>query len=179
MGAGLAKVHQSCTKFSPQLASLYVPTIRAHITLLVTHVPEDKLQAAKDLIRKTLKTNPDLAKKFEVELKGINSFTEKGIHAEVGKGSDTLKELNRVLESTFREAGFRVTYMTRHDAYTPHVTIMKGGVIPRQAYQDVADSSFGTEEITGIQLLSMTKPFAMDGYYYCEGDFRLVYLGNP
>ena len=49
---------------------------------------------------------------------------------------------------------------------------MRGGVIPRQAYQDVADTSFGTEEITGIQLLSMTKPYAMDGYYYCEGDFR-------
>ena len=52
---------------------------------------------------------------------------------------------------------------------------MRGGVIPRQAYQDVADTSFGTEEITGIQLLSMTKPYTMDGYYYCEGDFRWLY----
>ena len=177
--AGLAKVHQSCTKFSPQLGSLCVPTIRAHITLLVTHVPEDKLQVAKDLINTVLKTNSDLAKKFEVKLKEVNSFNETGIYAEMGKGSDTLKELNKVLESTFRAAGFRVTYMTRHDTYTPHVTIMRGGEIPRQAYQDVADSSFGTEEITGIQLLSMTKPFAMDGYYYCEEDFRWLYHVNP
>ena len=179
MRAGLAKVHQSCTKFSPQLGSLCVPTIRAHITLLVTHVPEDKLQVAKDLINTALKTNSNLTTKFEVKLKGVNSFNETGIYAEVGKGSDTLKELNKVLESTFRAAGFRGTYMTRHDTYTPHVTIMRGGVIPRQAYQDVANSSFGTKEITGIQLLSMTKPFAMDGYYYCEEDFRWLYHVNP
>ena len=172
--AALARVHQSCTELSPHLGSQCMPTTRAHITLLVTHVPEDKLQLAKDLVNTALKANSHLAKKFEVELKGINSFTGKGIHAEVGKGSDTLKELNKVMESTFKEEGFRVTYMTRHDTYTPHVTIMKGGEIPREAYQDVADSSLGSEEITGVQLLSMTKPFAMDGYYYCEGDFRLV-----
>ena len=135
---------------------------------MVTNVQDDQMEKAKDVIKETLKSNVKLMKKFDVEVKGLGSFGDRVVFAEVGAGADVLKELNKVFSEAFKISGFEVDSRS----YTPHITIMKGGKITKKSYQEMAGKYFGVQEIPGVQLLSMTKPHTEDGYYHCEGDFH-------
>jgi hypothetical protein len=47
--------------------------------------------------------------------------------------------------------------------------------IPREAFSDHQEVWFGQERVTAIQLLSMSKPKAANGYYHTLGRDVLIY----
>ena len=99
-----------------------VPVEKAHITLLAANVQEDQLEKAKKVIERTLRNHvvQSVPSMFDVELKGIDSFGDKIIYAEVDKGAGHLRLINEKLVNAFEKAGFSC------DArFTPHVTLMK------------------------------------------------------
>ena len=75
------------------------------------------------MISKTFRDN--LAKivpenQFTVEIKGVDSFGEKVVFAEIDQGKSFLMQLNEELLVAFEDADFDCD-----SRYTPHVTILK------------------------------------------------------
>ena len=96
---------------------------KAHITLLVANVQEEELPKARALIEKALRENivRELDEhQFEVGIKGVDSFGDKVVFAEVETGKPYLMKINEALLEAFEEAGFDCD-----SRYTPHVTLMK------------------------------------------------------
>ena len=71
-------------------------------------------------------------------------------------------------------------YSTDDRAFNPHLTIAKMSKSPRmkkkkkgprgiakEAYLEYRDAELGSEEVRGLELLSMVEPADEDGYYYC------------
>ena len=72
-------------------------------------------------------------------------------------------------------------YSTDDRAFNPHLTIAKMSKsprmkkkkkkgprgIPKDAYLEYGDAELGSEEVRGLELLSMVEPADEDGYYYC------------
>ena len=101
-----------------------VPVEKAHITLLAANVQEDQLEKAKKVIERTLRNHvvQSVPNEFNIELKGIDSFGDKIIYAEVEEGDSHLRLINEKFVDAFEKAGFSC------DArFTPHVTLMKVG----------------------------------------------------
>ena len=111
------------SSFLPSLKHHAVPMKKAHITLLVANVQEEELPKARALIEKALRENivRELDEhQFEVGIKGIDSFGDKVVFAEVETGKPYLMKINEALLEAFEEAGFDCD-----SRYTPHVTLMK------------------------------------------------------
>ena len=59
--------------------------------------------------------------------------------------------------------------------FNPHLTIAKvknsqtkgPRGIPKEAYLQYIDAKLGSEEVRGLELLSMVEPADEDGYYHC------------
>ena len=118
--------HHAC-QFDPKLKSNAVPLQKTHVTLLVANVQEEELQKAKAVISKTFRENlssivPE--NQFSVKIKGVDSFGDKVVFAEVDEGKPALMGINEALLHAFENAGFDCD-----SRYTPHVTLMKVGHI--------------------------------------------------
>ena len=48
--------------------------------------------------------------------------------------------------------------------------------IPREAYDQFMDKTFGGQTLTTLKLLSMTKKPTEDGRYFSEGEFNLAQM---
>ena len=119
----MQEVQDHAAQFDPKLKSNAVPLQKTHVTLLVTNVQEEELEKAKALISKTLRDNlgsivPE--NQFSVKIKGVDSFGDKVVYADVDEGKPLLMRINEELLRAFEEAGFDCD-----SRYTPHVTLMK------------------------------------------------------
>ena len=119
----LKEVQDHACQFDPKLKTNAVPLQKTHVTLLVANVQEEELQKAKAVISKTFRDNlgsivPE--NKFSVKIKGVGSFGDKVVFAEVDEGKPSLMRINEELLNAFETAGFDCD-----SRYTPHVTLMK------------------------------------------------------
>ena len=78
--------------------------------------------------------------------------------------------------ATFTENGLKST--DNKATFTPHVTIAKTSrtagkkkvkVIDPKCYEEHKDNCFGIQPINTLELLSMTQPADVQGYYHCYG----------
>ena len=151
-----------------------IPAKKAHIPLLAFNIQEDEVERVRKMVMRILVAKVDrqlLKDKFEVEVKGLDSFDNKGIYAEVEKGDNVLRMFNEVFMDKFEEEGFACD-----SRFTPHVSIMKEGLVPDQVRKRFGDKSFGKQEVSAIQLLSMTEPPTSEGCYHCYGNFKFNYV---
>ena len=119
----LKEVQDHACQFDPKLKTNAVPLQKTHVTLLVANVQEEEIQKAKAVISKTLRDNlgeivPE--NQFSVKIKGVDSFGDKVVFAEVEEGKPSLMQINQELLNAFETAGFDCD-----SRYTPHVTLMK------------------------------------------------------
>merc|ERR1712059_157927 len=126
----------------------------------------EQLDQARRVIEKIL---PELdLNHFEVEIKGMDSFGENIVFAEVDQGRDILRKIHEHFLDAFEAEGFGCD-----QRFTPHTTIMRAGEqIPREYYDQFQEKNFGSQTVSEISFLSMSKPESADGYYYSEGDFK-------
>ena len=151
-----------------------IPAKKAHISLLAFNIQEDEVERVREMVMRILVAKIDrqlLKDKFEVEVKGLDSFDNKGIYAEVEKGDDVLRMFNEVFMDKLEEEGFMCD-----SRFTPHLTIMKDGSIPDAVRERFGDKCFGKQEVSAIQLLSMTEPPTREGFYHCFGNFKFKYV---
>ena len=119
----MREVQDHASQFDPKLKATVVPLKKSHVTLLVANVQEEELQKAKAVISKTFRENlGDIVpeNQFSVKLKGVDSFGDKVVFAEVDEGKPSLMRINEELLRAFEGAGFDCD-----SRYTPHVTLMK------------------------------------------------------
>ena len=73
-----------------------------------------------------------------------------------------------MVRSIFRAHGL---HSTDRRPFNPHLTIAKvtnpPWKIKKEAYLEYRDAELGSEEVRGLELLSMVEPADEDGYYYC------------
>ena len=156
------------------MESYVIPTDKAHIPLLAFDVEEGGVEQIRKMVMRVLVEKVDrqlLKDKFEVEVKGLESFDNEGLYAEVEKGEDVLRMLNEVFMDAFEDAGF-----VCDSRFTPHVSIMRDGLVPDQVFKRFGDKCFGKQEVSSVKLLSMTKPPTSDGFYHCYGDFKFNFV---
>ena len=156
------------------LKDFVVPGAKAHIPLLAFNVQEDEVEKVREMVMRVLVAKVDrqlLTNNFQVEVKGLDTFDNRGLYAEVRKGDEELRMFNEVLMDKFEEEGFVC------DArFTPHVSIFKDKTIPEEVFKKFADKYFGMQDVSGIQLLSSAKPPKSDGSYHCYGNFKFKYV---
>jgi len=169
----MQRVHDFCVEKDASLAKHKLPLEKAHVTLLVAHVEEENLPKAKAAIegalQEVISSFPD--NKFQLEIKGMGNFGNTVVFAQVGFGRRFLEQLNRSLLKRFESMGFDSD--NRFDS--PHSTLLKVTQghkgIPPELYSKFSEQEFGTQEVTKIKLLSMTKKPTPEGRYHCEGNF--------
>lgn len=77
-----------------------------------------------------------------------------------------------MVRSIFKARGL---HSTDTRPFNPHLTIAKvtnsqtkgPRGIPKDAYLQYIDAELGSEEVRGLELLSMVEPADEDGYYHC------------
>ena len=73
-----------------------------------------------------------------------------------------------MVQSIFRAHGL---HSTDRRPFRPHLTIAKvtnpPWKIKKEAYLEYRDAELGSEEVKGLELLSMVEPADEHGYYYC------------
>ena len=102
-------MQEECVQVDEELKHFVVPTKKAHISLLAFNIQEEEVERVREMIMRLLVAKVDrqlLKDKFEVEVKGLDSFNNKGIYAEVEKGEDVLRMFNEVFMDKFEEEGF-------------------------------------------------------------------------
>ena len=169
---------KDCLDFDCRLKDFLVPVKKAHITLLVLHISEERMEEAKGIFKSVINetiSNTFDEDIFEVKFEGVGSFNNMVVFAYPLTGVDRMQYMNQELFKAFSEKGFSCD-----SKFTPHLTLMKKGYkkssnlnkIPSQSFENAEEKQFGTQQFSGIQLLSMTKPQTKDGYYYCEEEFK-------
>ena len=172
--SSIEEVQEDCLQADPALKQFVVPIKKAHISLLAFNIQEDEVERVREMVMRILVAKVDrqlLKDKFEVEVKGLDSFDNSGIYAEVEAGDNVLRMFNEVFSDKFEEEGF-----VCDSRFTPHLSIMKGGSVPDQICKRFADKSFGRQEVSSIHLLSMDEPPTSGGFYHCYGNFKFKYV---
>ena len=159
-----------------RLKEFVVTTAKAHITLVVFHVEEKRIEEAKEVVRNIYAKNVEGKDIENIVFDGIGKFGSKVIYAKPVQGLDHLKYFNKVFTAGLSEHGFEVC----GDGFTPHLTIFKGRrqrgrkekkvkqQVILDTFNELVNCTFGEQEVEAIQFLSMKKGADENGYYFCE-----------
>ena len=161
------------------------PPCKAHITLSVMNLDDDDLETCKNMLQEKFKPNLTEADRT-LTFEGIGRFGNRVLFVKPNLGIESLKKMHLELQNLLIESEIK-TEVGRE--YNPHVTLFKtskpkGGRkrnskgkdktgFDDDLIEEFKDINFGEEIVEEIQLLSMNKPKAEDGYYHCEASFSL------
>ena len=166
------KIRQEIEKYQKKLVGKF-PDLekykskieRAHMTLLAFRVPDGAIEGAKQIFLDSLQD----IQCFEILFEGdFFHFDEKVLCMKPSSSFDILKSINKKLFQTFTKNGFSCD-----SKFVPHTTIFQrhDDILPIKDMMDTLEEvkcTGGTEFVDKIELLSMTKPKAKDGYYFTE-----------
>lgn len=170
----MEEFQSQCLHNEPKLRSFLVSPKKAHITVLVLHVEEDRLEEAKSIFEHCQDhfSNDNV---FDVEFSGIGSFGNRVLFAKPSGNIERIVRLSETFQAKYSEQNFQCEFKL-----DPHLTLFKVKAkrkalkkIPPSSYDGLEDYSFGIQSFRTVQLLSMTKPVAESGNYYCEAEFTL------
>ena len=175
----MKEFQDKCVEYDERLSEFLVPIKKAHITLAVLHVPEEKLEEATQLFQSVIETKIigafEEGDSFKVVFDSIGTFSNKVIFAKPHNNIERMEFMHREFHEAFTQAGYYCD-----SKFTLHLTLLKKGFgkglvnkVPPEAYERLKDMYFGVQEFSGIQFLSMSqhKPEAKDGYYNREAEY--------
>jgi len=167
------------------LAKYIEPPCKAHITLSVMHLDDEELETCKNMLQEKYKQSLSEAERT-LSFEGIGRFGNRVLFVKPNTGIESLQKMQLELQNLLIESDLK-TEVGRD--YHPHVTLFKtskpkGGRkrnnkgkdklgFDDELIEEFKDLDFGEEIVEDIQLLSMNKPKAEDGYYHCEASFSL------
>ena len=156
----MKEFQESCLDKEPKLKTSLVSPKKAHITLLVFHVEDERLEEAKLLFEEICQNSFSKDDIFDVRFEGVGSFGTRVLFAKPTGNIERMIKMSEVFQSKFSEEKFPCDFKLQ-----PHLTLMKVRgrskelrKIPRSSHSDLKDYNFGVQSFETIQLLSMTKP---------------------
>ena len=177
----LGKLQQEYLAKDERLKEFVVPIEVAHLTLVVFHVKEERLEECKRVLRKVFNDYFLGHDMKNIVFKGLGKFGSKVIFARPVSSLTELNDLNETFSKELIEYGFDVC----GDGFNPHLTIFKGKrqrgrqekktkqKIILDNFSEMGDFDFGEQEVRCIQFLSMEKEKDEHGYYFCEDTFNI------
>lgn len=177
----LVEVAGKILDYDERLAEAVESVAKAHITLLVAQIEDEEVERVTSLVELYVQQNlRQNGLPLDIDFQGLGSFGERVVFAKPTSSLELIATIANDLSSALATAGIRVKL---ENAYKPHLTIMKMGWggpgsrkrrIPKEAFSSHQEVWFGRESITAIQLLSMSKPKAANGYYHSLGEISFV-----
>ena len=159
---------------------------KSHITLAVMHLSDDE---SVDQCRTLLEQfKPQYSREERtISFTGLGAFGSKVLFAKPDKGIEFLKKLRSDLHEVLSESD-DIKVLEKEREFNPHLTLFKlrnerrgrkgeAGKSKISLGDDInsySDYDFGEQIADEIELLSMNKKKAEDGYYHSEGKFSLV-----
>ena len=150
-----------CLDNEPKLRSFLVSPKKAHITVLVLHVEDDRLEEAKSIFQHC-GDHFSNDESFEVEFTGVGAFGNRVLFAKPSGNIERIARLSETFQAKYSEQNFDCEYKPN-----PHLTLLKVKAkrkalkkIPGSSYDGLEDYRFGIQSFKTVQLLSMTKPVA-------------------
>ena len=157
----MEEFQSQCLANEPKLRSFLVSPKKAHITLLVLHVEEDRMEEAKSIFE-NCRDHASNDKGFEVEFAGVGAFGNRVLFAKPSGNIERILSLSETFQAKYSEHNFHC-----ENNGHPHLTLLKVKAkrkalkkIPSSSYEGLEDYRFGVQSFRTVQLLSMTKPVA-------------------
>ena len=157
----MEEFQSQCLDNEPKLRSFLVSPKKAHITLLVLHVEDGRLEEAKSIFEHC-RDHFSNDKIFHVEFTGVGAFGNRVLFAKPSGNTERIVRLSETFQAKFSEQNFQCEYKL-----CPHLTLLKVKAkrkglkkIPSSSYDGLENYRFGIQSFRTIQLLSMTKPVA-------------------
>ena len=158
----MEEFQSQCLHNEPKLRSFLVSPMKAHITLLVLHVEDDRLEEAKSIFE-CCRDNLSNDNTFDVEFAGVGTFGNRVLFAKPSGNIERIVGLAETFQAKYSEQNFQCD----SHKLDPHLTLLKVKAkrkalkkIPSSSYDGLADYRFGIQSFRTVQLLSMTKPVA-------------------
>ncbi|XP_052776513.1 uncharacterized protein LOC128214209 [Mya arenaria] len=177
----LQAIQDSMVTAEEQLKSAIVKVSTLHLTIMVlTLSTEEEMKSAREAMDKCWeKLRPWFSQgPLFFDMVGLGNFKNEVLFAKI-KDDDQISKLQKIAEIV--EDTFHQHEVVPGDdkAFKPHATIaklskMKGKgrkrlkKIDTSLYTEWLETDFGREEVTTLQLCSMTKPKDKQGYYHVE-----------
>ncbi|XP_034017805.1 A-kinase anchor protein 7 [Thalassophryne amazonica] len=192
ISSAVTEVQEAVLRQEPRLSKAMIPVPSLHITLLVTHLPNQDLV---DLAAAVLaQAEPSLAEllggqDLVLPFSGLCHFRKEVVFVGLlpGQHRQTLDRLAELLRSRFEEEG-----LLQGDCrgFEPHLTIMKlsrasklrsQGIrcVDPALYSDYTNRVFGDQTVERLDLCSMLKKKQKDGYYHTEKSLQLDLVQSP
>ena len=181
----MTKIQQDMIELEPRLKPALVSVNKAHMTLFVFNV--ENTERVESLVGEWICDYTTAHLKLEdltIKAKNVGHFDHRVIFVNL--------ELDPALHAFCQNIG-RLLLEDKiiDDAnlikFKPHLTLFKLSQvkhwqnkkvkplrkIPEELYKSWTNHSFGTQKVSEIQLLSMTLPKDLNGYYFCQCRFEL------
>lgn len=159
---------------------------KAHVTLAVLHLSEEAVEDCKAALSSFKPSYPEEDR--TVNFTGIGLFSKRVVFAKPSSNIEFLKNLRAEVLSTLISGNIAVLEADRE--FNPHVTLFKIGrerkrrksgedksknkLDIEEERDNYSEYNFGDQVFNEMELLSMNKAKAADGYYFSEGQFSLV-----
>ena len=157
----MEEFQSQCLAKEPKLRSFLVSPKKAHITVLVLHVEDERMEEAKSIFQ-CCRDELSNDKVFEVEFAGVGAFGNRVLFAKPSGNIERILRLSETFQAKYSEQNFPCEFKV-----DPHLTLLKVKAkrkalkkIPRSSYEGLEDYRFGIQSFKTVQLLSMTKPAA-------------------
>lgn len=179
----LHRAQQDVVRASPHLAQCAVPIDKSHLTLFVFRCDDDA--QAENAVQALLAASPradveQTGYPWRVTLNGMASFDESVLYARVeGEALGQIQRHAQSLHRALADAGVDVEPW--RERWNPHVTLLKTSRvkrgkrkrdatdspqssrrIPRDAWESLADTQFGTACFQSVDLCSMRETQVLD-----------------
>ena len=149
---------KKCLSSEPKLESCIVSPKKAHITVLLLCVEDERLDEVRSTFEQICRENFSKDDIFNVKFEGVGRFGNRVLFACPTGNTDKIVSVSETFKSKFSDQDLFQDFKL-----SPHLTLMKvtrksHKNIPGSAYEGLEDFCFGTQSFQSIQLLSMTKP---------------------
>ncbi|XP_067947603.1 A-kinase anchor protein 7-like [Watersipora subatra] len=167
-------IQQQMIENDESIEPLVISPAKFHLTLMVTRLDEEStLGAAQDALDESGRMLTDMLSNVEFEFDKLSSFKQQVVFAGMSN-TETIDAFERAameVRQIFSNHGLPII---DERTPTPHVTLFKGGKIPRSIYESIAETNCGRESFDTLQLCSMTKPKQPNGYYHVFKTARIA-----
>ena len=162
---------------------------KAHVTLAILNLNEETLEDCKSVLNNSFK--PSYSESLRtVSFKGVGQFSKRVIFAKPSENIEFLRTLREDLLDIFSDHNIDVLEQDRE--FNPHLTLFKirrekrrkrkkSGEDTKKDKLDIEDDqdnnsdyNFGEQVFDELELLSMNKAKAEDGYYFSEAKCSLI-----
>ena len=163
-----------------------MPTRKAHITTHALYLDEEQLPELEEAVGRAASTALE-GHPLTLSFNRLGNFSNAVVFGEV-EHNPKLHELFRALTEEITAINGVQVKDTSTKKFNPHLTLLKTSraksrlvkkmKIPKEHYEDHSYAFLGSQDCHELQILSMLRPPARNGYYHCFAKVPFVACEN-